>query len=59
MKILILLIGVSIMILTSCSKKENYDIDKTKSEVLKTVYAHNKAWTKLLLFVILEDLVLS
>ena len=47
MKILILLIGVSIMILTSCSKKENYDIDKTKSEVLKTVYAHNKAWTKL------------
>ncbi len=47
MKTLIFLLGVLLMILNSCNKNEKYDIDKTKSEVLKTVYAHNKAWTKL------------
>ena len=45
MKILIVLIGVLIMILIACNK--NCDTEKIKTEVLETVYAHNKAWTKL------------
>ena len=46
-KILVILIGVFIITLTACNKNKNYDAAKIKAEVLETVYAHNKAWTKL------------
>jgi len=45
MKKLFFLLGGIIMIITSCT--QTYDAEKIKSEVLETVYAHNKAWTEL------------
>ena len=47
MKILVISIGVFIMILIACNQTNNYDTVKFKAEVLETVTAHNKAWTKL------------
>ena len=46
MKILFFLMGILIMILIACNQTQNYDAAKIKAEVLETVYAHNKAWTK-------------
>lgn len=47
MRILLFFIGVFFMLLTACNQSEQYDSEKIKNEVLKTVYAHNKAWTEL------------
>lgn len=35
------------MILSACSQKKFNDTERIKAEILKTVFAHNKAWTKL------------
>jgi len=48
MKIIaIAVVFTALILLWFCSKKSSIDPEKTKAEVLKTVYAHNKAWTEL------------
>ncbi len=47
MKVVTMLIGVFITILTACNQTQNYDAAKIQAEVLETVYAHNRAWSEL------------
>jgi len=45
--IVIAAVFTALTVLWFCSKKSSFDPVKTKADVLKTVFAHNKAWTEL------------